>query len=150
MKRRLIALTVALIIGAAFAVNTYLNFVSDTIYQESTAHLGEIFHQANHALYTLVSDNWYRMEMWVPYLETAENEQAIREYIDKARAGSQFTDFYFLSRNAEYLALDGARGYLDMRDKLPELILDKTPIAVNSVVPEKPEIMVEEATRGEA
>ena len=144
MKRRLIALalTVALIIGAAFAVNTYLNFVSDTIYQESTAHLGEIFHQANHALYTLVSDNWYRMEMWVPYLETAENEQAIREYIDKARAGSQFTDFYFLSRNAEYLALDGTRGYLDMGDKLPELILDKTPIAVNSVVPDKPEIMV--------
>ena len=144
MKKRLIvlALMVLLIIGAALAVNSYLNFVSETIYQESTAHLGEIFHQANHALHTLLSDNWYRMRMWIPYLERAEDEQDIRDYINSAQEGSRFTDFFFLSRDAEYLSLDGARGYLDMRDKLPELILDKTPIAVNSVVPEKPEIMV--------
>ena len=144
MKKRLIALLLSLVLvaGVIWAGSAYFDFVSQTIYEESTAHLTEIFHQANQTLYNLVSVNWSRMRMWVPYLEKAESDEEVLAYVDQAREESNFTDFYFISRNGEYLTLTGNRGYLDLRDQLPNLILEKQPIVVNSVVPDQPEIMV--------
>ena len=144
MKKRLIALLLSLVLvaGLIWAGFAYFGFVSQTIYEESTAHLTEIFHQANQTLYNLVSVNWSRMRMWVPYLEKAESDEEVLAYVDQAREESNFTDFYFISRNGEYLTLTGNRGYLDLRDQLPNLILEKQPIVVNSVVPDQPEIMV--------
>ena len=144
MKKRITALLLFLalaagLIGAGFV---YFGFVSQTIYEESTAHLTEIFHQANQTLYNLVSVNWSRMRMWEPYLGKVENDEEIVAYVDQAREESHFTDFYFISRNGEYLTLNGIRGYLDLRDQLPNLILEKQPIVANSVVPDQPEIMV--------
>ena len=144
MKKRLTALLLSLVLvaGVIWAGSAYFGFVSQTIYEESTAHLTEIFHQANQTLYNLVSVNWSRMRMWVPYLEKAESDEEVLAYVDQAREESNFTDFYFISRNGEYLTLTGNRGYLDLRDQLPNLILEKQPIVVNSVVPDQPEIMV--------
>ena len=144
MKKRLTALLLSLVLvaGVIWAGSAYFGFVSQTIYEESTAHLTEIFHQANQQLYNLVSVNWSRMRMWVPYLEKAESDEEVLAYVDQAREESNFTDFYFISRNGEYLTLTGNRGYLDLQDQLPNLILEKQPIVVNSVVPDQPEIMV--------
>ena len=144
MKKRLTALLLSLVLvaGVIWAGSAYFDFVSQTIYEESTAHLTEIFHQANQTLYNLVSVNWSRMRMWVPYLEKAESDEEVLAYVDQAREEINFTDFYFISRNGEYLTLTGNRGYLDLRDQLPNLILEKQPIVVNSVVPDQPEIMV--------
>ena len=144
MKKRLTALLLSLVLvaGLIWAGFAYFGFVSQTIYEESTAHLTEIFHQANQTLYNLVSVNWSRMRMWVPYLEKAESDEEVLAYVDQARVESNFTDFYFISRNGEYLTLTGNRDYLDLRDQLPNLILEKQPIVVNSVVPDQPEIMV--------
>ena len=144
MKKRLLAFLLALVLAAGLIWGgfAYFGFVSQTIYEESTAHLTEIFHQANQTLYNLVSVNWSRMRMWVPYLEKAESDEEVLAYVDQAREESNFTDFYFISRNGEYLTLTGNRGYLDLRDQLPNLILEKQPIVVNSVVPDHPEIMV--------
>ena len=144
MKKRFFVflLTLALIAGLFLGGFAYFRFVSQTIYAESTAHLNEIFHQANQTLYNLVSDNWARMKMWVPYLETADGEGDIAAYVEQARKESNFTNFFFISRDGNYLALDGSRGYLDLREKLADLILDGQPVVVNSVVPDKPEIMV--------
>lgn len=144
MKKRLTALLLSLVLvaGLIWAGSAYFDFVSQTIYEESTAHLTEIFHQANQQLYNLVSVNWSRMRMWVPYLEKAESDEEVLAYVDQAREESNFTDFYFISRNGEYLTLTGNRGYLDLRDQLPNLILEKQPTVVNSVVPDQPEIMV--------
>lgn len=144
MKKRILAVLLALVLAAGLVWSgfVYFDFVSRTIYDESTAHLTEIFHQANQTLYNLVSVNWSQMRMWKPYLETAENEQDIVDYIRQAQKENHFTNFYFISRNGEYLTLDGRRGYLDLRGQLADLILDKQPIVANSVVPDKPEIMV--------
>ena len=120
----------------------YADFVARTIYEESVDHLVEIFHQANQTLHNLVSVNWSRMRMWAPYLETAGSEADIVAYVNQAREESHFTDFYFISRNGDYLTLEGKRGYLDLREQLSDLILDKHPVVANSVVPDKPEIMV--------
>ncbi|MDO4516379.1 MAG: ATP-binding protein [Bacillota bacterium] len=144
MKKRLLALllTLGLAAGLGWAGFAYFGFVSQTIYEESTAHLTEIFHQANQALYNLVSVNWSRMRMWTPYLETAESEADVVAYVNQAREESNFTDFYFISRNGEYLTLTGDRGYLELRNQLADLILEKQPVVANSVVPDQPEIMV--------
>ena len=144
MKKRLIALLLSLVLvaGLIWAGFAYFGFVSQTIYEESTAHLTEIFHQANQTLYNLVSVNWSRMRMWEPYLGKTESDKEVIAYVNQAREESNFTDFYFISRDGEYLTLTGDRGYLDLRDQLPNLILGNQPIVANSVVPDQPEIMV--------
>ena len=144
MKKRLIVLLLTLVFaaGAIWAGFSYYTFVSRTIYTESTAHLVEIFHHANQALHNLVSISWSRMRMWAPYLETAPSEADIQAYVNQAQEESNFTDFYFISRNGEYLTLEGQRGYLDLRDQLADLILEKQPVVACSVVPDKPEILV--------
>ena len=83
MKKRLIALLLALaaIAGMLGAGAAYFSFVSRTIYEESTAHLTEIFHQANQTLYNLVSVNWSRMRMWEPYLSSTRDETEITAYV---------------------------------------------------------------------
>ena len=135
-------LSLALIAGLIWAGFVYFGFVTQTIYEESTAHLTEIFHQANQTLYNLVSVNWSRMRMWEPYLGKTESDEEIVDYVNQAREESNFTDFYFISRDGEYLTLTGDRGYLDLRYQLAALILEDQPIVANSVVPDQPEIMV--------
>ena len=144
MEKRITAmlLSLALIAGLIWAGFVYFGFVTQTIYEESTAHLTEIFHQANQTLYNLVSVNWSRMRMWEPYLGKTESDEEIVDYVNQARKESNFTDFYFISRDGEYLTLTGDRGYLDLRYQLAALILEDQPIVANSVVPDQPEIMV--------
>ena len=83
MKRRWITLLLscALAVGMISAGIAYFDFVAQTIYEESAAHLVEIFHQANQILYNLVSVSWSRMRMWAPYLETAQSEADIVAYV---------------------------------------------------------------------
>ena len=144
MKKRLIAiaLILALLAGLLWAGFTYFGFVSETIYAESIAHLTEIFHQANQALSNLVSTNWSQMRMWVPFLEHLDSDEGMAEYVNLARQEIKFTDFFFISRNGNYITLEGKRGYLDLREKLSTLILDRQSVVINSVVPDQPEIMV--------
>ena len=144
MKKRWIALLLVLILlaGVIWAGSAYFDFVAQTIFDESTAHLTEIFHQANQQLYNLVSVNWSRMRMWAPYIEKTQSDEEIVAYVNQAREESNFTNFYFISRDGKYITLSEGRGYLDLREQLPTLILDDQPIVVNSVVPDKPEIMV--------
>ena len=144
MKKRWIALLLVLVLvaGVIWAGSAYFDFVAQTIFDESTAHLTEIFHQANQQLYNLVSVNWSRMRMWAPYIEKTQSDEEIVAYVNQAREESHFTNFYFISRDGKYITLSEGRGYLDLREQLPTLILDDQPIVVNSVVPDKPEIMV--------
>ena len=56
MRKRLTAVLAAIILclGLATVGIQYCRFVAKTIYSESTAHLREIYHQANQSLYCLV------------------------------------------------------------------------------------------------
>ena len=143
-KKILIAfvLILALIGGVMMSGFAFFDFVSRTIYEESTAHLTEIFHQANQTLNNLVSNNWSRMRMWAPYLEETRSNEEIEAYVNRGREECNFTDFFFISRDGTYMELDGKLGYLDLGRKLSELILQDQPVVANSVVPDKSEIMV--------
>ena len=145
MKKRWITFLLALALAAGVictGMSHYADFVSRTIYEESIDHLVEIFHQANQTLHNLVTVSWSRVRMWAPYLEAAGSEEDIVAYVNQAREETNFTDFYFISRNGEYLTLEGDRGYLDLREQLSDLILEREPVVAYSVVPDRPEIIV--------
>lgn len=144
MKKRIAAILLALVIiaGLCGSVFTYYAFSTEMIYKESTAHLHEIFGQAKHTLYNSVTENWNRIYMWTPYLATAETDVEIEAYVEQARQNCHFTNFYFISRDGNYLTENGESGRLSFRDSLRLLMDEKQSIVVNSVVPDAPEIMV--------
>ena len=80
--------------------------------------------------------------MWTPYLEKAESDEEIAAYVELAQEETNFTNFYFISRDGYYSTLSGKSGYLELRTQLSDLILKREPIVANSVVPDQPEIMV--------
>ena len=144
IKNRILAVLAALLLSVGIWTSfvVFTDFMEHTIYEESTAHLTEIYHQANQTLYNKVSFNWGIMRMWAPYLESAQSDADVCSFLARAKGEYHFTDFFFVSRDGSYVALDGERGYLDLGRTLPQLILEQQPIVANSVVPDKPEIMV--------
>ena len=144
IKNRILAVLAALLLSVGIWTSfvVFTDFMEHTIYEESTAHLTEIYHQANQTLYNKVSLNWGVMRMWAPYLESAQSDADVCSFLAQAKGEYHFTDFFFVSRDGSYVALDGERGYLDLGRTLSQLILEQKPIVANSVVPDKPEIMV--------
>ena len=144
MKKRLRSVIVAVVLlaGIAAAGFMYYSFVSETIYSESISHLTEIFHQSNRSFQNLVSRNWTNMHLWADYLQDISDEDEISDFIAHAKEETGFTDFYFICREGNYRTVSGETGYLDLRDELPELILHGRDMAINSVVPGRPQIMV--------
>ena len=144
IKNRILAVLAVLLLGVGILTSfvVFTGFMEHTIYEESTAHLTEIYHQANQTLYNKVSFNWGVMRMWTPYLERAQSDADVSSFLAQAKEEYQFTDFFFVSRDSSYITLNGERGYLDLGQTLSQLILEQQPIVANSVVPDKPEIMV--------
>ena len=144
IKNRILAVLAALLLSVGIWTSfvVFTDFMEHTIYEESTAHLTEIYHQANQTLYNKVSLNWGVMRMWAPYLESAQSDADVCSFLAQAKGEYHFTDFFFVSRDGSYVALDGERGYLDLGRTLSQLILEQQPIVANLVVPDKPEIMV--------
>ena len=144
IKNRILAVLAVLLLGVSILTSyvVFTDFMSHTIYEESTAHLTEIYHQANQTLYNKVSLNWRVMRMWTPYLESAQSDADVCAFLAQAKEEYHFTDFFFVSRDGSYITLDEERGYLDLGRMLSQLVLEQQPIVANSVVPDKPEIMV--------
>ena len=144
MRKHVISLVAVLVlaVGVTLAGSRYFRFVSDMIYQESASHLTEIYHQANQALNGLVAHNWSTMRMWLPYLRDAESDALVSDFVNIIQEEKGFTSFYFMSRNGEYLTVDGRTGYLDLKASLTSVILEGRNAVVTSVVPGQPEIMV--------
>ena len=144
MKKRILLILTAMlgIVAIMWGVVDYYRYVESVIYDESVAHLDEIFSGASQRLGILVNDNWNQMALWEPYLKAVPSEADIDVYMAAAQERLRFTDFCFLSRDGDYCTADGRTGYLDLRQKMEELILARQPIAINSVVPDQPEIIV--------
>ena len=144
MKKRLKIVfgAVLLLVVIVMASFRYYAFVSDMIYTESVSHLSEIYHQSNRSLQNFVEKNWAGMHMWADYLKDVSDETQVEKFIEHAKDENGFTDFYFVCREGNYRTVSGEKGYLDLKDELPELILHEKDTVVNSVVPGKPQIML--------
>ena len=64
-KRRVAALAavIVLLLGIAAAGVQYFDFVFQTVYKESTAHLAEVLHQSNNMLNEVVEKNMTYLHM---------------------------------------------------------------------------------------
>ncbi|MGN1404798.1 MAG: response regulator [Erysipelotrichaceae bacterium] len=143
MKKRLSLFigSIIMVVLLIFVFGRYYDFVATTIYDESSAHLREIYHQANMSLHNLVSNNWGSLHTWEPYIVSSDDEK-VRDYIKILKEESGFTDFYFINSDGEYMSSSYKTGYLNLKEKLEVLTVDKKDIVVSSVVPGQPEIMV--------
>lgn len=144
MKKRFRAAiwVILLLIGISAICARYYQFVTETIRSESISHLTEIFHQTNSSVSDLVKRNWSCLHLWADYIQDVSDEREIDAFVAHAKQEHGFTDFYFINREGSYRTANGETGYLDLKDDLPELILNGKDLVVNSVVPGKPQIMV--------
>ena len=144
MKKRLgvFAAAIVLIIGVSMVGIQYTRFVSKTVYQESTSHLTEIFHQSNKALNELVNKNLTYLHMWSAYLQKASTEKEICDYINKVQEETGFSGFYFLSFDGNYKTITGETGYLGLQGTLDDKITQRNDIIMNAALPGKSQMLV--------
>ena len=144
MKKRLgvFAAAIVLIIGVSMVGIQYTRFVSKTVYQESTSHLTEIFHQSNKALNELVNKNLTYLHMWSAYLQKASTEKEICDYINKVQEETGFSGFYFLPFDGNYKTITGETGYLGLQGNLDDKITQRNDIIMNAALPGKSQMLV--------
>lgn len=131
----LIAITILLVLSVMIVVHFYFKSVNDTIFNESSAHLSEIYHMTNHSFGTLVDNTWSSLHSWEPYLRDMQDNEKKSQYISKLKQDSKFTEFYFINDNGNFLTVDGKLGYIDLKDKLDALVVDGEDVVIYSVVP---------------
>lgn len=105
----LIIFTVMLLFGMGF----YYKLVSKEIYKESCSHLLEIYNKTSNCFSMFVSKNWSILNDWGSYSSKAPDEEAegkIESFIAKSKENWGFTEFYFLSREGEYVTAEGKTG----------------------------------------
>ncbi|MGN1103270.1 MAG: response regulator [Candidatus Coproplasma sp.] len=144
MKRKIIAVVTALVLalGILIPCHFYFKFVNATIYDESTAHLTEIYRQANQSLNSFIGSTWSSLHAWEPYLRETADDDKKAGYVQDLKEDNNFTEFYFISQDGNYITVEGKNGYLDLKEKLDELVDKKQDVAIYSVVPGKPEIIL--------
>jgi len=131
-----------LLLVVVLAVFQYFQFVTRTVYDESVSHLREITHQSDNMLRELANKNLTYLHMWSAYLQTASDEQEIRNYIQEAQADAGFLHFYFLSPNGNYKMVTGETGYLGLRDSLEDSIQQGTDMIMNATLPGSPQMLL--------
>ena len=142
-EKRLQAVTFGvLLLVVVLAVFQYFQFVTRTVYDESVSHLREITHQSDNMLRELANKNLTYLHMWSAYLQTASDEQEIRNYIQEAQADAGFLHFYFLSPNGNYKMVTGETGYLGLRDSLEDSIQQGTDMIMNATLPRSPQMLL--------
>ena len=143
-KRRVAALAAVLVLllGIAAAGVRYFDFVFQTVYKESTAHLAEVLHQSNNMLNEVVEKNLTYLHMWETTMRHISDEDEIRQFIESVQQETGFSNFYFLSAEGNYMTAAGETGYLGIQDDLEDRISQGGDIVMSAVLPGKPEMLV--------
>ena len=143
-KRRVAALAavIVLLLGIAAAGVQYFDFVFQTVYKESTAHLAEVLHQSNNMLNEVVEKNLTYLHMWETTMRHISDEDEIRQFIESVQQETGFSNFYFLSAEGNYMTAAGETGYLGIQDDLEDRITQGGDIVMTAVLPGKPEMLV--------
>lgn len=133
-KKRLIAVISTSIFTLIIILSgvLYFNFFNETIYNESSAHLKEIYHQVYQSFDRLIVNTWNSLHSYEPYLNIETDDDKKIEYINNLKENGDFTDFYFLDENGYYLDIEGNSGFLDFKDKLEDLVVNKNDVVLYS------------------
>ena len=141
-KQSAVIATIVLLVGIILCSVQYFRFVSKTVYQESVSHLTEIFQQSNRSLTELVNKNLTYLHLWSEFLQTASSESEICDYINKAQKETEFSNFYFLSADGNYITVTGENGYLGLQENIEDQLVQESDIITNAVLPGKPQMIV--------
>ena len=141
-KQSAVIATIVLLVGIILCSVQYFRFVSKTVYQESVSHLTEIFQQSNRLLTELVNKNLTYLHLWSEFLQTASSESEICDYINKAQKETEFSNFYFLSADGNYITVTGENGYLGLQENIEDQLVQESDIITNAVLPGKPQMIV--------
>ena len=141
-KQSAVIATIVLLVGIILCSVQYFRFVSKTVYQESVSHLTEIFQQSNRSLTELVNKNLTYLHLWREFLQTASSESEICDYINKAQKETEFSNFYFLSADGNYITVTGETGYLGLQENIEDQLVQESDIITNAVLPGKPQMIV--------
>ena len=145
MKKRILYISLACVLVlsviSVVCIN-YSSFVSQTIYDESISHLSEIFHQSNSSLNKFVAHTRKNMHLWADYLQDISDDSEIDDYLSHAQRETEFTDFYFISREGNFLTKSEEKGYFDLKDEMSKIFIGGDDVVLNSAVPGKPQMMV--------
>ena len=141
-KQSAVIATIVLLVGIILCSVQYFRFVSKTVYQESVSHLTEIFQQSNRLLTELVNKNLTYLHLWSEFLQTASSESEICDYINKAQKETEFSNFYFLSADGNYITVTGETGYLGLQENIEDQLVQESDIITNAVLPGKPQMIV--------
>ena len=136
------AAVLVLLLGITAAGVRYFDFVSRTVYEESTAHLAEVLHQSNNMLNEVVEKNLTYLHLWETTMRHISDEDEIRQLIEAVQQETGFSDFYFLSADGNYMTAAGETGYLGIQDDLEDRISQGGDIVMSAVLPGKPEMLV--------
>ncbi|MDY2913886.1 MAG: hypothetical protein SOV58_04565 [Candidatus Enteromonas sp.] len=131
-----LAILALLFFGGGLTVSgvVYVNSVDETVYQESVAHLTEIYRQSTDSLNKTVSRNWSAMDVWTYYLKEHSDENEVKEFLDGAQQAIHFTGFLFISEDngIETRTLDGQEGRLLVpQETISSLLEDHEDIMAN-------------------
>jgi len=137
-----LAAVLVLLLGIAAAGVQYFDFVFQTVYEESTAHLAEVLHQSNNMLNEVVEKNMTYLHMWETTMRHISDEDEIRQFIESVQQETGFSNFYFLSAEGNYMTAAGETGYLGIQDDLEDRISQGGDIVMSAVLPGKPEMLV--------
>ncbi len=110
LQRLLPILMIIVVCAAAVSIGSgYYNFISRRIYEDSTAHLGEVYSQVNRSFGSFVETNWGLLRSWGEYIDLSGGADSggIPDYIRQKQEHWGFSDFYFVSSEGEAQNLDG-------------------------------------------
>lgn len=145
MKKRLLYIIIPCIMLAALIAAVCINyssFVSQTIHSESISHLSEIFRQANSSLNKFTEQSRKGLHLWEDYLHNTSDDNEIDTFLAHAQSETEFTDFFFISREGNYLTKSEEKGYIDLKDEMSKVFIEGDDVILNSVIPGKPQVIV--------
>ena len=139
---RTLAVGIILIVVLVSTGIRYFQFVSQTIYDESTSHLSEILHQSNNLLNETVEKNLAYLRMWTTTLRNFSDEKEVQKYIETVRQETGATEFLFLSAEGNYMTPSGETGYLGLQGDPEEFISQGEDMVMNAALPGKPQLLI--------
>ena len=133
------AAVVSIVIGTV-----YYTVISRRIYEDSTAHLEEIYNQVNRTFGAFVERNWGLLTNWGQYFElTGElDRETLEEYILPKQDYWGFSDFYFLSPDGKTVNIAGQEGAMTLPGAWERLMEQRLPSMAGHRLPEGQEVTV--------
>ena len=120
----------------------YFQFISQTVYQESTSHLSELVHKSDNMLSHLVSRNRMLLHLWGDFLDNASSEEQIRSSLNEMKGETGCAALFFLASDGSCMTPDGETGSLGSQVDLNEPFSNGEDIVLNAVMPGKPQMLV--------